>query len=387
MIKRTLELSKTRSSFLFGPRQTGKSTLVKEQLGPSDLYITLLPERAFLAYAKEPGRFRQEILAHEKKHPEALCVVDEIQKLPALLDEIHDLIENTQLRFVLTGSSARKLKRGAANLLAGRASTYRLFPLTFEELGPDFDLERALLLGLLPYLWSKEISTQDEREFLMAYTETYLREEIQSEGVVRQIAPFAHFLDIAAMNDGQLVNYSNIARECGVSVKTAQEYYQILEDTFLAYRLNPWIKSVRKRLVAHPRYYFFDPGITNALCHQFGKLNPEVRGRRFEQMVILQLVALSSYHNAGLDFFFWRTNTGVEIDLIVTRGLEVIAAIEIKSTIQIPSESLHALREFKIEYPNAATYIVCPTERARLLDGDIQVLPWFELDLMRIFDY
>lgn len=379
MVKRVLLPSKTRSCFLFGPRQTGKSTLVKEQLKESDLYINLLPERTFLSYAKEPGRFREEILAHQKKYPNALCVVDEIQKLPALLDEVHDLIENTQLRFILTGSSARKLKRGAANLLAGRASTYRLFPFTLEELGADFDLERALLIGLLPYLWSQKISKQDEREFLMAYADTYLREEIQSEGIVRQIAPFAHFLDVAANNDGQIVNYSNIARECGVSVKTAQEYYQILEDTFLAYRLNPWTKSLRKRLVSHPRYYFFDMGITNALSHQFEKLNSEVRGRRFEQMIVLHMLAFNSYHNAGLDFFFWRSHTGIEIDLIVTRGLEVIAAIEIKSTSKVSPESLYALREFKIEYPQANAYIVCPTERARLLDGGIQMLPWQEL--------
>jgi predicted AAA+ superfamily ATPase len=379
MIPRILNLSDSRSYFLFGPRQTGKSTLIKEKLTASDLYINLLPERTFFSYAKEPGRFRQEILAHAQKHPNALIVVDEIQKLPRLLDEVHDLIESTNLRFALTGSSARKLKRGAANMLAGRANTYHLFPLTYEELGTDFDLERALEVGTLPYLWSYNISKADEREFLESYSNTYLRDEIQSEGVVRQISAFTHFLDIAAVNDGQLVNFSNIARECGVSVKTAQEYYQILEDTFIAHRIEPWSKSIRKRLVSHPRYYFFDMGLTNALCLQFGKLNSEVRGRRFEQFILLQLIAWNKYHKKNLQFFFWRTHIGVEIDLIISRGDKPIAAIEIKSSNQISPDALNALKEFSTEYPKVKSYIVSPIDRSRLLDGNIEVIPWKDL--------
>jgi predicted AAA+ superfamily ATPase len=380
MIPRILNLSNSRSYFLFGPRQTGKSTLIKQSLTKSDLYINLLPERSFLAYAKEPGRFRQEVLAHAQAHPEAWVVVDEIQKLPRLLDEVHDLIESTNLRFALTGSSARKLKRGAANLLAGRANTYHLYPLTHEELSSEFDLERALEIGLLPYLWSRKFTKTDERDFLEAYANTYIREEIQSEGIVRQIAPFAHFLDIAAVNDGQLVNYSNIARECGVSVKTAQEYYQILEDTFLAYKLEPWVKSIRKRLVAHPRYYFFDTGLTNALCRQFGKLNSEVRGRRFEQFILIELLAFNRYHRKDFQFYFWRTHTGIEVDFIIARGDTPIAAIEVKSSnSSVTPESLHALKEFKKDYPATKAYIVSTLERSRLLDDGIEVLPWQDL--------
>jgi predicted AAA+ superfamily ATPase len=376
MINRTLTSSKIRSFFLFGPRQTGKSTYVSSLLEPQDLYISLLSQGTFLTYARNPGTFRQEVLAHQKRYTHFTCVVDEIQKIPSLLDEVHDLIETYGIRFILTGSSARKLKRGAANLLAGRANTYQMYPLTYEELSKDFNLENALQIGGLPYLWSRELSKNDQEEFLRSYAETYLREEIQAEGIVRNIGPFAHFIDIAANNDGEIVNYSNVARECGVSVKTVQEYYQILEDTFLAYRLNPWVKSVRKRLVAHPKYYLFDTGVTNALCHQYATLNPEVRGRRFEQFINLQLIALNSYYRWKFQFFFWRTNTGVEVDLILVRENTPVAAIEIKSSHIITNAETYGLQEFQKEYPKAEAYLICPVDRPRLLNQKIQALPW-----------
>jgi predicted AAA+ superfamily ATPase len=376
MINRTLQLSKNRSCFLFGPRQTGKSTYVRNNLVSEDLYINLLPQRNFLNYQRDPNQFRQEVLAHHAQKGTFTCVVDEIQKIPALLDEVHDLIESYGIRFILTGSSARKLKRGAANLLAGRANTYHLYPCTYQELGENFDLEKTLALGTLPYLWSSTLNTDDQTEFLRSYVDVYLREEIQAEGVVRNIAPFVRFIDVAANNDGELVNYTNIARECGVSVKTIQEYYQILEDTFLAYRIDPWMKSIRKRLVSHPRYYLFDTGVTNALCQNFGGLNTQVRGRRFEQFIILQLIALNHYYRLGLEFFFWRTNTGVEIDLILTHAKKPIAAIEIKSNPLIENSDAYALREFKIEYPELKTYVLCPIDRPRLLGDDVQILPW-----------
>jgi len=348
------------------------------QLSPKDLYINLLPQQTYFTYLRNPAIFRQEVLAHQKKVGQFTCVIDEIQKLPLLLDEVHDLIENHKIRFILTGSSARKLKRGAANLLAGRANTYHLYPLTSTELGDDFDLERALRIGCLPYLWSQELSQEDQNEFLRSYSDVYLREEIQAEGIVRQIAPFARFIEIAANNDGEIVSYSKIARECGVSVKTVQGYYQILEDTFLAYRMDPWGKSLRKRLVAHPKYYWFDTGVTNALCHHFSTLNPEVRGRRFEQFVILQLVALNAYHRWGLEFFFWRTNTGVEVDIIIARAQKPIVAVEIKSTLSTTKLETYGLREFQSEYQDVPGYVVCPIDRPRLLAHNIEALPWQE---------
>lgn len=242
-------------------------------LGLEDPYINLLPQKDFLNYLWDSGLFRQELLAHKQKHKNFTCVVDEIQKIPGLLDEVHDLIESEGIRFILTGSSARKLKRGAANLLAGRANTYYLHPCVVTELGKNFNLEKALRKGCLPYLWSHNLTESEKNEFLKSYTDTYLREEIQAEGVVRSIGPFPRFIDVAANNDGEIVNFSNVARKCAVSIKTVQEYYQILGDTFIAWRLDPWVKSIRKRLVAHPKYYLFDTGVTNAICHNYSTLN------------------------------------------------------------------------------------------------------------------
>lgn len=375
MLKRILQTTQNRSFFLFGPRQVGKSTYVRTLIEPQDLYITLLPQRLFLEYLRDPNLFRQEILAHKKKYEKFTCIVDEIQKIPALLDEVHDLIETENVRFILTGSSARKLKRGGANLLAGRANTYHMYPCTYVEIGEKFELERVLQKGCLPYLWADPLSENDQKEFLLAYSETYLKEEIQAEGIVRNIAPFARFIDVAANNDGEIVNYSNIARECGVSVRTVQDYYQILEDTFLAHRIDPWLKSIRKRLIAHPRYYLFDMGVSNAICHH-SILNSTVRGRRFEQFITLQLIALNDYYRYGFELFFWRTHTGVEVDLLLTRAQKPVAAIEIKSSSLITNADAYALREFQTEYEDAKAYIICPVERPRILESDIQIIPW-----------
>lgn len=248
--------------------------------------------------------------------------------------------------------------------------------MTFEELAQDFNLEKVLLKGGLPYLWGQTLSKNDEDEFLRSYTDIYLREEIQVEGVVRSIGPFVRFIDTAANNDGELVNYTNIARECGVSIKTVQDYYQILEDTFLAHRLDPWKKSARKRLLAHPKYYWFDTGVTNALCHQYSALNPKVRGRRFEQFILLQLIALNSYNRWRFQFYFWRTKEGTEVDILLVRSNEPVAAIEIKSTSSITSTDTHGLLEFQKEYPGIKSFILSPIERPRLLPGNIQALPW-----------
>lgn len=377
MFKRLLTTSQKRSYFLFGPRQTGKSTYIKALLHKNDLYINLLPQRNFLNYTRNPNLFREELLAHQKLYGNRFtCFVDEIQKIPALLDEIHDLIETFGIRFALTGSSARKLKRGGANLLAGRADTYHLFPLTYPEYMENFDLEKVLQIGCLPYLWATTLTEKEQEEFLRAYTDLYLKEEIQAEGVVRNIGSFTRFLDVVAYNDGEIVNYSNISRECGVSVKTTQSYYQILEDTFLAHRLDPWTTSLRKRLVSHPRYYLFDMGVTNAICQNFGQLHSQIKGRRFEQFIILQIIALNSYYRYGYELFFWRTNNGLEIDLILMKSKKPVAAIEIKSNPVINPGDSYALTEFKKEYPKVVTYIICPVERSRILQDETIVIPW-----------
>lgn len=378
MITRELTTHKSKSFFLFGPRQTGKTTLIKDRLRPTDLYINLLPHRAGLEYAKEPGRFRDEVIAHLRTHKNPTIVVDEVQKVPGILDDVHSLIEEYKLQIILTGSSARKLRRGAGNLLAGRAYTYHLYTLTEKELGAEFDLERALRIGCLPVLWDKN-ADEDPQQFLQAYNDTYLREEIANEGLVRDLVPFARFLDIAAANDGEIVNSSAMARDCGVSVKTIQSYYQILEDTFLAFRIDPWTRSVRKRLVAHPRYYFFDTGVTNALAQTLGpNLARMVRGRRFEQLVVTQAIARVAYDQLDLSFHFWRTNTGQEVDLVVSRGQKPLAGIEIKSTTNFHPGDLNGLKAFLSDHAKAAGFVIGPFQLRRELEGGIQVVPWRE---------
>ncbi len=375
MFNREINIAKSNSCFLFGPRQTGKSTFVKSLLTPKDLYFDLLPQRNFLNYAKNPGRIREEILAHLKIHDNPLCVIDEIQKIPSLLDEVHELIESKGLRFILTGSSARKLRRGGANLLAGRAYTYRLFPLTFSEIGAHFDLDRALITGTLPVLWASP--DEDRYEFLKSYTETYLKEEIAAEGLVREIGPFAQFLDIAGANDGETVNFNNIARECSISVKTVQQYYQILEDTFLAFRLPAWTKSERKRLISHPRYFFFDTGVTNSLAHTTSdQLNPNIIGRRFEQFVICQLMSFIHYNRLDYQLYYWRTRHGAKVDVLICRGSHILCALEIKSSQNVVGENLTGLVSFKNDNPNVPVYVLGRKQNRRRLKNEIDVLNW-----------
>ena len=309
-----------------------------------------------------------------------LRCIDEIQKIPSLLDEVHSLIESDGLRFILTGSNARKLKRGGANLLAGRAYTYHLFPLTWTELGEEFELEKSLRIGLLPPLWQSADEVPDL--FLTSYTETYLREEVAQEGLVRNIAPFVHFLDLAGHQDGEIVNYSSMARDCGVSVKTVQQYYQILEDTFLAFRIPAWHKSIRRRLVSHPRYYLFDPGITNILARTLTpELNPEIRGRRFEQFIVLQLLAAIHYQNLPFELAFWRTTQGLEVDILIVRGQQILAALEIKSSTSIHKTSLAGLYAFREEYADIPLFILGIRQLDRRLEGDIDLM-----DFRRFFE-
>ena len=375
MFKRELNPAHSKSYFLFGPRQTGKSTFVKSLMTSKDLFIDLLPQRDFLGYAKSPGKMREEILAHLNRYDNPLCVIDEIQKIPALLDEVHELIESKGVRFILTGSSARKLRRGGANLLAGRAYTYRLFPLTFTEAGDLFDLDKALRMGMLPVLW--ESDTENPREFLTSYAETYLKEEVAAEGLVRNIGPFAQFLDIAAANDGETVNFNNIARECLVSLKTVQQYFQILEDTFLAVRLPAWTRSERRRLISHPRYYLFDAGVTNALAHTLSdRLNPNIYGRRFEQFVIGQVMAHIEYKRLDLQFYYWRTHHGAEVDVLLCRGNRIICALEIKSSQHISTKTLGGLKSFVDDNPDVPAYVLGRAQRRSRLHKTVTIMNW-----------
>jgi predicted AAA+ superfamily ATPase len=278
------------------------------------------------------------------------------------------------LRFILTGSSARKLRRGGANLLAGRADTLRMHPLVVEEHGDRFDLERALRIGALPAV--VKAGDDEARSILRNYAETYLREEIQAEALVRNLGGFARFLDVAAAQCGDLLNAAAVARDAGLSVRTVHEYFQILEDTLLGFRLESWRKGVRARLVAHPRFYLFDTGVTNALNRRLtAALDPVTRGRLFEQWLVLECVRMIDYAGSEARLFFWRTNHGVEVDLLVEKHGKLIAAAEIKTARRIAGADLTGLRSFAEENPRVPRFVVTPAAEPHRLE-EVLVTNW-----------
>jgi predicted AAA+ superfamily ATPase len=378
MLSRALRLPETRSCLLLGPRQTGKSTLVRSTLpaAPRAWAVDLLESATYLRYAKDPGLFAAE--AEEQIRRGARTIfVDEVQKLPGLLDEVHALVERHPARFLLTGSSARKLRRGGANLLAGRATVRRLHPLTFGEQGELFQLPRVLRFGSLPKVVTS--SDGDARELLAAYAMTYLREEIQAEALVRNLGGFGRFLDVVAAQSGELLNASSLARDAGLAVRTVQEYVQILEDTLMAFRLEPWRKSPRARMVGHPKLYLFDTGVTNALCQRItADFDASATGKLFEQWVVLECLRAADYADTEARLFFWRTNTGAEVDLLVERHGELRVAIEIKHKKRIVGADLAGLRSFGEAEPGVPRVVVSLAPEPYRV-GDVLVLPYAEL--------
>ncbi|OGR05065.1 MAG: hypothetical protein A2511_05720, partial [Deltaproteobacteria bacterium RIFOXYD12_FULL_50_9] len=319
MITRIADLPDNRSFFLFGPRQTGKSSLIRFVFGDDGWTLNLLHGEEYARYAKHPAQYRLDAAEKIRTLNTRRFILDEVQRIPELLNEVHALMEEYPDRqFILLGSSARKLKRGGANLLAGRAVQRLLFPFTVAELGEHFNLDDALRFGTLPPLLGQ--SAVEKQDTLMAYTQTYLREEIQMEGLVRNLGGFYRFLEMAAAAVGELLNFSNIARECRLPIRTVQSYYEILEDTLIGFRLLPWLKSGRKRLVAHPKFYFFDTGVTNAINRRLAAPpDPRLAGRLFEQFIVLELHRHLHYGRSETRIFFWRTNTGSEVDLVLER--------------------------------------------------------------------
>ena len=388
MINRKLnicELLKSgHSAFLFGPRGVGKTVLANQFLDqvPHSVIVDLLSLESYRRFVADPSLFRAEIEQHLQKHSatERLVVlIDEVQKMPQLLDEVHYFIEKykPRIQFLLTGSSARKLKRTGVNLLAGRAWTLRLHPLSSQEI--NIDLNRALTIGTLPEYYQSENS--HAKRSLKSYVDTYLREEILQEALVRQANNFVRFLDVSAQVNGDSVNYTAVARECGVSMKTAQDYFQILSDTFLAFRIDGWSYSVRKQLRQSPKYYIFDCGVLNAMA---GELNTELRtgtyryGKLFETLVINELIRANDYSESMFRFQYWRTSTGIEVDLVMTRGLnEIPKAIEIKSSSAPKESNLKGLAAFAKENEKAHLYCLCRTPREYRV-GNVTVLPWQE---------
>lgn len=379
MIQRKLNLPKNYSCFVFGPRQCGKTTLVESFLeGKEHAWaVNLLKTEVVFRYLKDPSLFRKEALYEIEKNEKNIIFVDEVQKIPALLDEIHWLIEKTPCIFILTGSSARKLKRDGANLLAGRAIQKFLFPFTYQEIKESFNLESALHLGALPGIYEKPLELK--KAILKTYVDTYLKEEIQQEGIVRRLGHFARFLELAAVGFTEITNYSNIARECGISSRTVQGYYDILEDTLVGFRLFGWTNSVRKQLSSHPKFYFFDNGITNALIQSLqDQPNLILRGKLFEQWIINEIRAIHHYVGSESRFFYWRTNSNAEVDLLVTKGKQITAAIEMKATQHIHGGKLTGLKNFLKEYPKTKALVISEVENPYFLDDNktIEIQPW-----------
>jgi len=353
------------SFFLWGPRQTGKTSLLRAAY-PDARRIDLLETDTFARYAVEPHRLREELLAH----PESFVVIDEIQKAPALLDEVHWLIENRRVAFGLCGSSARKLRRGHANLLGGRAIRYELFGLVSAELGGQFDIDRAVNQGWLP----RHYLADDHRPLVRSYVNDYLREEIAAEGLVRSLPDFADFLRVAAVGDTGVVNYSNIARECAVSSPTVKSYFEILQDTLLGRFLPAYVRRARRRVTHAPKFYFADVGVVNALARR-GRLEQgsEQYGKALESWVFHELSAYGAYSNQWYDLAYWRLSGGTEVDFVIG---DAAVAIEVKATARVASHHLRGLREMANDYPGLRKKIlVCLESTARRTEAGIDILP------------
>lgn len=368
-----MELPRGQSAFLWGARKTGKSFFLKQRFPQSVLY-DLLETDLYFRLLKAPHQFREEILALNEESLRHPIIVDEIQKLPILLNEVHWLIENSPASFILCGSSARKLKREGVNLLGGRAWRFEFFPLVYPEI-PDFDLLHALNFGLIPshyqaHNWTKTVKS---------YVNDYLKEEIKAEGLVRNLAAFSQFLDVAAFSNGETLNYANLSRDCAVDAKTIKEYYQLLVDTLLGYYLYPY-QSKKKRgdLVATPKFYFFDVGVTNSLLKRtVPQLKGAEAGKAFEHYLLMELWAYRGLHDRDFEICFWRTSTGLEVDFILGNG-EV--AIEVKIGDSIKSSDIHGLIHFQEEYQPKKALVVCTAPRPRkmtLANGQVvDIMPW-----------
>lgn len=358
MFNRVVNPLKTRSFFLFGARGTGKTTFLRGQFNQKNsFWIDLLDIDLEMKLQKRPMELVEILKGIEKNKTIKWIIIDEIQKIPKLLDIIHKEIEKKRFLFALTGSSARKLKRGAANLLAGRAFENFLFPLTITELDKSFDLDFVLRWGSLPEVFS--LGEIEKQEYLKTYVNTYLKEEIQIEQVVRKITPFRDFLEIAAQSSGEIINFSKIAREIGSDPVSVKSYFQILEDTLLGYFLYPYHESIRKRQMKSPKFYFFDLGVKRAIERkQSLAIEPRTYsyGKAFEHLVISEIMRLSHYFRKDWAFSYLRTKDNAEIDLIIELPNKKIILIEIKSTENIQKDDINNFIKISKEFKNAKTF-------------------------------
>ena len=357
-----LNLPANRSAFLWGPRKTGKTYWINRHFAKS-VIIDLLKTDIFADYASRPSLLRERYQEYKE-----LVVIDEIQMVPDLLNEIHWLIENTDVSFLMTGSSARKLRRRHANLLGGRAWRYNMAPLTYVET-EGFDLEQIMVSGLLPPHFLSSDPVQD----LRSYVADYLKEEIAAEAVIQNIPAFAEFLRVAALTSGELLNYTNVGRETGVSAKVVRNYFQILEDTLLGFRIQPWRKVRNRRLIETEKFYLFDVGVANYLARRISKIGTPEFGNSFEHYVLMELKAYQAYRNPELDIRYWRTSTGFEVDFILG---DMDVAIEVKGSYRVHSAHAKSLRALLEEHTVKRAIIVSLEKQPRKPDPSIEVLPW-----------
>jgi predicted AAA+ superfamily ATPase len=365
-----MKLPDKQSAFLWGARKTGKSTYLREKF-PDSIIYDFLKTDVFFELSKNPSLLREQLLAKKAHDLKAPIVLDEVQKVPQSLDEVHWLIENKGLRFILCGSSARKLKKGHANLLGGRAWRYELFPLVSHEIG-KIDLLHVLNHGLIPahYLQNDE----NCRKSLAAYVQDYLREEVFAEGLTRNIPAFSRFFDAFGYSHGEMTNYCNIARECGVDSKTVKEYYQILIDTLLAIRVEPYKKRQSRQVITKAsKYYMFDVGVAGFLTKRhIVEQKGEEFGKAFEHFLLMEIVAYRSYTGKDFSINFWRTKSGLEVDFVLGKGE---AAIEIKGSSHVDKRDIYGLNAFTEAFSPKKSILVC-NEKEKRIHGNIAIIPW-----------
>lgn len=363
-----IDLPTRQSTFLWGPRKTGKTTLLRQQF-PQSIFIDFLHTDTFIEYTRSPFLLRERLLARKEEALQHPVIIDEVQKVPQVLDEIHWLIENAGLNFILCGSSTRKLKRGQANLLGGRAWRFRLFPLVSREVA-NLALLRTLNHGLIPSHYRQ----QQYKRSLRGYVQDYLKEEVFSEGLTRNIPAFSRFFEAMGYAHGSLVNYSNIARDCGVSSKTVKEYYQILVDTLLGTFVLPFKKRQERQVISKaPKFYLFDPGVAGAICRRtIEEKKGELFGNGFEHFIYLEMLAHSSYHEVDYTINFWRTKSGQEVDFVLGGG-EI--AVEVKGSAMVDRRALRPIKTFVERYAPREAIVVCNEKEERLHDG-IRIMPW-----------
>lgn len=373
---RVLDLTnnlKRKSLFLFGPRQTGKSSLLKVNF-PDALYIDLLLNDNFSTLLKNPELLRKKVELYLKTSKSNIVIIDEIQKIPALLDEVHALIEKYKLlRFILTGSSARKLKSQGVNLLGGRASRVELFPLTYIEIQSEennFDYLHALTSGLLPSIFSSENAYDD----LLDYAGMYLKDEIRQEGYVRNLNAFAEFLRLAALSNTQQINFSNFANDAQVSVITVKEYYQILEDTLLGNQISPFRHTEKRKAMSSCKFYFFDIGVVNGLIRRKELTEGTSEfGAAFEQLVYQELRAYISYYRKDFKLEYWRTVDKSEVDFVIYENLKKLFAIEVKSSKKPRAKDYSGLLKLEAEFPNIKKIVVSLVPLSIIEDNGVEI--------------